>query len=342
MLTEAAPLAPRYQRPLTFGAILDETFQLYRRRWLTYVGILLITVIPYVLVIAMLGGVGFAAVTNPVALRQITAGNPTALAGAIGGLVTAGLIVTAIFAVCQLAAAAAAILVADGGMRGRELRVMPALRSGLQRLWALRGAAILYVLFLLGITIVAAALLVPQLGGLLGGPVAVVCLVIWAANPGARRPWLKWLIILAVPFGLSLYYGTRWSLYSLAVVLEGAGPRTSLRRSADLVRGRWFRVWGCIAMVSIIAAILQSIPSIVVSAIAAAVILGSRSAAATGGSGIAINVVTNAAGLVGWVLFGGLIYIALTVIFEDLRNRAEGADLTERMELRPTGSAGSQ
>src|SRR5688500_10465302 len=28
-----APLLPRYRRPLTFGAILDETFRIFRRAW---------------------------------------------------------------------------------------------------------------------------------------------------------------------------------------------------------------------------------------------------------------------------------------------------------------------
>ncbi len=346
MLTETAPLLPRYQRPLTFGAVLDETFQLFRKRWLALIGILLVTIIPYVVIIAIIGGAGLLALSNQSSFTpERFINNPAAVVGLLAGLAVGGIVVGLLFVACQLAADAAAILVSDAAMRGQQLGVGAAFRRGLPRLGALLGAALLLVIFVLGLAIVSVALLVPEVGGLLGVPVALIGLIVWAASPGARRPWLKWLIILATPFGLTLYYGTRWSLYGRAVVLENAGPLASLRRSADLVQGQWFRVWGSIAVISLIAAILQAIPSLIVTAIVTAVLLGSRAAGAsagTPGSGtMAFNLFANAASLIGWVLFGGLVFVALTVLFEDLRNRREGADLTERIAEQETGAAGS-
>ena len=65
---------------------------------------------------------------------------------------------------------------------------------------------------------------------------------VWAFQPQARSVWLKWLIILATPFGLPIFFGGMWSMYLCATVLERQGPFGALRRSMQLVDRHWFRV----------------------------------------------------------------------------------------------------
>ncbi|MDQ3702396.1 MAG: hypothetical protein M3442_15970, partial [Chloroflexota bacterium] len=51
------------------------------------------------------------------------------------------------------------------------------------------------------------------------------------------------------------------------------------------------------------------------------------------GLGLIVNVANSAASVVGSVLFGSLSFIAATIMFIDLRNRHEGLDLAERLDL---------
>jgi hypothetical protein len=330
----SAPLSTRYQQPLTFGATLDESIQLFRRRWLTLISIQLVTIIPYVVVIAVLGAVGFVAFTSGAVAGLYQVGNnPAALAAIIGTALSAGLVIGLIFAACQEIAHGAAILTTDAAMRNQERSAGSALGTALRRVLMLFGAVFLLLLGVTGLAIVSAPLLVLSILF----PLTILALLVWAANPGARSTWLKWFIILTTPFGLVIYYATRWSLYALPIMLEDLGPLRSIRRSAELVSSRWFRTWGVLLAVGLIAAVLQAIPSGLVGLVVAVLFLGSGQSSAP--PSIAAQIINNAAGLIGWVLFGGLVFVGTTVLYHDLRNRREGADIAERIDLRTSPSS---
>jgi hypothetical protein len=322
------PLLPRYQRPLTFGGVLDEAFRLFRQRWLTLVGILLVTIIPYAVLFAILGGVGLLAAGPNAAAFNRAASDPAALGALVVAAVGVGLLVGLLFAVCALASDAAGILVIDAAMRGEQRPALAALRAGLPRVPALFGSAVLLFLAVVGLAIVATPLLVISFFGL----ITLICLAVWAANPGARRPWLKWLMILTTPYGLVIYYGTRWALYGRAIVLERAGPVAALRRSAELVSGHWFHAWGALVALGIITGILQLIPGALIAGLVSIALFGARTTGGTAGT--VLQVINQAGNLVGWVLFGGLAFAGATVLFHDLRNRREGADIAERLAAR--------
>jgi hypothetical protein len=324
----SAPLSARYRRPLTFGAVLDETVQLFRRRWLTLLAIQLATLVPYVLVLALFGGLGFLALSNnSAAVAQAAATNPAALASVVATALGGGLVLALLLVVCQLVAHAAGVLTIDAAMRADERSAGSALGSALPRLWALLGAGLLIFLRVLGLTILSLPLML--LSPLL--PLTLVALIVWAASPSARRPWLEWFIILTTPFGLVVYYVIRWSLYVAPVMLEQLGPLGGVRRSAELVSGRWFRTCGVLVVVGLIATILQAIPSAIIGLVLGIVLVGSRQPDL--GTNVVVQVVNNAVGLIGWVLFGGLVFAGTTLLYHDLRNRREGADLAERLEL---------
>lgn len=56
--------------------------------------------------------------------------------------------------------------------------------------------------------------------------------------------------IIGIPF--SIYFSVRWGLYSLPVLFEGATARNALRRSTELVKGNWWRIFGIMLAISLI------------------------------------------------------------------------------------------
>ena len=60
--------------------------------------------------------------------------------------------------------------------------------------------------------------------------------------------------IIGIPF--AIYFWIRWSLYGLPVMFEETTGRNALRRSTELVKGSWWRVFGIILAISLIAGMI--------------------------------------------------------------------------------------
>ncbi len=92
-----------------------------------------------------------------------------------------------------------------------------------------------------------------------------------ALQQGWRRFWsyigstILWLLvvcalfvtIIGIPF--SIYFGVRWGLYGLPVMFEGTTARNALRRSTELVKGTWWRVFGIMLAIFLISIMIQFI-----------------------------------------------------------------------------------
>ena len=65
------------------------------------------------------------------------------------------------------------------------------------------------------------------------------------------------ITIIGIPF--ALYFGTRWVFWSLAVLVEEHSTLNALRRSGELVKGSWWRVFGIILGILLLVLIIQSI-----------------------------------------------------------------------------------
>ena len=92
-----------------------------------------------------------------------------------------------------------------------------------------------------------------------------------ALQQARRRFWsylgsvILWLLvvcglfitIIGIPF--SIYFGVRWGLYGLPVMFEGTTARNALRRSTELVKGTWWRAFGIMLAVFLIAIMIQFI-----------------------------------------------------------------------------------
>lgn len=337
---DTPPLLPRYCRILSFGGVLDETFRIFRTMWLATMVVLTISAVPNALISLLLGGVALNAID--LGSLDLQSGDPADLArlAPLFGRITSVSVLSGLVSLLLLLPSAAAITrLTDDAMRGRPPAAESAWRAyvgGLRHVPVLFGASVLSTAALMLLALLAIPLFVVGLFGVLGGLVGLIGLLVWWANPAARRNWLRWLIVLATPFGLPLYYGGRWSLALPAVVLERAGPLAALRRSAALTRPGWLRVFGAAFILALVAFILQSIPAAL--AQAALALLGISATAALDEAGrfqattpIA-TVVNVAAGSLGWVAFGALPFIGTTLLFLDARNRREGADLAERID----------
>jgi hypothetical protein len=110
----------------------------------------------------------------------------------------------------------------------------------------------------------------------------------------------------------------------------------ALKRSGNLVEGRWFQVFGVWLVLGIVTFILQSIPAALIGLVGS--IIGAN-AADPQGAGLAVGIAQNAASIAGSILFGALSFIAATIMFVDARNRLEGTDLVERLDLIQDGAA---
>jgi hypothetical protein len=341
MATDAeAPLLPRYRRLLTFGAVLDETINLYRRSWRFMAALSVLYCLPGLAFVVLGALFGLGAVAVPDVLRDPSRLDPAAEADlARIGIAVLGLVAVSVplFGLLLLVWGGAVACATNRLARGQAVTVWSALGAGLRRLPALVGSALAYVFALLGLLLVQVPLFAVGLFGLVSGPITLILLAIWALRPGARRPWFKWLLILVAPFGLVFYYQARWALFGQAVVLERTSPLRALRRSSALTSGHWFRVAGILLVVSVILYILIIVPSSLVSLILQAVVAVAPSFSQPG----VVLAFDNAGGLLGQLLFSAISPIAFTLAFLDLRNRREGVDLAERVALlEGAGTAG--
>jgi hypothetical protein len=66
---------------------------------------------------------------------------------------------------------------------------------------------------------------------------------------------VMFITIIGIP--VAIYFSIGWFFILQVVVLEGLGPRAALSRSAALVKGNWWRVWGIICVMGIIAGLIE-------------------------------------------------------------------------------------
>jgi hypothetical protein len=217
------------------------------------------------------------------------AGIPGAVVGLLGGLVLAGFLVAVV---------GKAVLGQPTSFAETWQQVRP-------RIWALIGLALLVGLICTGPMVVAVVVAV------LLAFASPVTLVIGIPLAGA-----------AVAFGVYAY--GRLSLSSAVLVLEKAGIRESMRRSGVLVKGSWWRVFGILLLVQVIASVVTgvlTVPFLLLAGINAAV-------NPEAGSFTLLLVVTQIGGGLATFLVAPFSAGARSLLYVDRRMRAEGLDLT--------------
>ena len=127
------------------------------------------------------------------------------------------------------------------------------------------------------------------------------------------------LVLVGIP--LFFYVLVIWFFAVQAVVIENKSTFDALKRSQELVKGNWWRVFG-IGVVFILLGIALLIPAIIVSVIVGLI----NAVLANVVLGVAVALVTP------------VLYIGSTLLYIDLRARKEGyglQDLVDDLARRP-------
>jgi len=151
--------------------------------------------------------------------------------------------------------------------------------------------------------------------------------------------FLGWIIAEAIGFVLlilpgfavlagAVYLLVRWSLVLAAMMAEDIGPIRGLGRSWNLVRGSWWRTLGILAIVVIMQVIITYGLLILFSVIAALVSSGDFQAAVVQVVGTLVSAVVSP-----------IVYIAIVLLYFDLRVRKEGLDLDQLAQQTSPGPA---
>lgn len=289
--------------PLTFGEVLDGSFRLLRLNLVPILRLTAAVVVPVQLLASYLQrdqlSVGITGVLNdPLLAEAVLRGqSPGGVVGAsLVSLLTAGVVVPVL--------AGALALIGVSTMLGRPVGAAEAATTAWRRAGALIGAWWLHVL-LLAVPALPALLLGLLVAGTAAGPGAAAALLLVAAPLGALG------VLAAMPFLLPV---------TPAVVTEGIGPVDAVRRSARLVRRRYWPVLGALLGTSlvflIVAGLLSALPS----------------GLGTGVGGDFAWVLVAAGSVVSQCLVIPLTALAAALIYLDLRMRVEGLDLSLRAQ----------
>jgi len=335
--TQERLLEPRYRRILSFGDVLDESIGLFRRHWLVFALVSAVCLLPpglLTVLIALSGSLD----SNTLARELGRGGAPTP--ATLTRLMGPFLLLYLVTAVFYLAWTMAIVVTTDEYLHAAEptpavilrrtmRRYLPGLLTGIVCALAvailLIPATLLLVLYAFSFPISVLAI-VAAIGGI----------VVWWVRPTWRSIWLKWVIVVATPFGLVAYFLGTWSMYLGAVVLEQRGPIPALRRSMQLVDRHWFRVVAILLVASTIVSTLQYLPTMLVQV----PLMISNAVRGQLGLGPVELAISSAVGILAQVLFASMATIVYALVFVDLRNRREGTDIAERVsQLEATPNA---
>ncbi|GGQ37460.1 hypothetical protein GCM10010266_71080 [Streptomyces griseomycini] len=298
-------------RPLGVGEILDGAVSTMRTYWRTVLGISLAVAVLTEIVVVLLQGLvldnsSTAALNDPSATFD-------ELTSAMGDAMLNSGVLFLVTLVGTVVATALLTTVTSRAVLGRPVTTGEAWRDARPQVAKLFGLICLLLLITAGIVTVGAlpGLLVTVTGGAEAG-VALTVLGIIGAGVAAL-----WLMI-------------RFSLSSPALMLEKQGIVKAMSRSAKLVRGSWWRVFGIQLLATIIANVVASI----------VVIPFTFLAAALSGDGVT-GFLNSAGGDIGWTflvisgigaVIGSMITFPITagvtvLLYVDQRIRREALDL---------------
>ncbi|MBM3947837.1 MAG: hypothetical protein FJ312_01080 [SAR202 cluster bacterium] len=127
------------------------------------------------------------------------------------------------------------------------------------------------------------------------------------------------LILIVVPFLVAMVYLVYWSVAGQAIIIEGRKPLDALKRSLELVRGDWWRVFGIILIFLLVAAgfgLMVNAPFVIASWIVGTEPSSTVDAALRFFGGLAVGTAV-----------APILAIAWTLLYYDLRLRKEDYDL---------------
>ncbi|MFI6692279.1 hypothetical protein ACIBLA_11015 [Streptomyces sp. NPDC050433] len=239
--------------PLTLGEILSGAFQTLGRHWQQVLGIAVAVYGTALLVSVGAVAVAYAAVGDRLSAVVDTPDDSTPAWADLRPLVIAfvclWIVVTAAMLLATSMMQACCPVIVQEAVLGRPVRVGPTLLRALSRVAAVAGTV-----FLSGLIALVPVLLF--IAGVVSTIVTVIALGAW--DPAG------WLIPLGflgalILTPLAIWLWVQFSLAPAVVVVESRGPVDALRRSAELVRGSWWRICG----ISLLAFVIASVAGLV-------------------------------------------------------------------------------
>ena len=291
-------------RSMSVGEWLDATFTLYRRNFALIASISAVVQIPYALLTWLLFELTGVAtfVRSPFAslgAQSITQAQAQQLLNSYLGVlvVTLGLLLLSLLIVVPLGEAATTRAVSD-----RYLDRPSSLLSAYRAAWGRLGALIAMILILilvyagsLAVVILFTALLAAAGAGGLGALLAIIA------------------FIGLVPVLIMIYVRTVVAVP--AIVLERVSGWGGLKRSWQLISGRFWPTFGRMLLLVLITSIISGVVSTIFQ---------------VPGNLIAPNnsfVFEQVAGAIAAVFVGPITYIGVTLLYYDIRIRKEGFDI---------------
>ncbi|MGV9878457.1 hypothetical protein [Streptomyces sp. NPDC003006] len=319
-------------RPLGVGEILDGAVSTMRAHWRTVLGIALTVAVLTEIIVVLLQGLVLNESVDTDALND-----PSATVGeltrAMGDTMLNSGVVLVITLLGTIVATALLTMVTSRAVLGKPVTTSEAWRDSRPQLARLFGLTLLIPL--IGAAVVAVGILPGVLIAVAGSSDAGASLaVLGGLAAGIAAVWLM----------------IRFSLASPALMLEKQGVKKSLIRSAKLVRGSWWRVFGIQLLAAIIANVVASIIVIPFTFIAGAL------------SGEGVTSFLNSTGELGWTflivsgvgsVIGSMLTFPITagvtvLLYIDQRIRREALDLElaraagiPRQGTGPSGTPGS-
>ncbi|MEX0174232.1 oxidoreductase [Streptomyces sp. LMG1-1-1.1] len=261
--------------PLSFGAILSGAFAAFGRHWKQLLGVTGAVYGAALVVVGAALGIAYAAVGDLFpAVFDLPAGEEPRWDD-VRPLIVAFVCVwlAALLAmVCANAVVAAACpAVLQEAVLGRPTTFGRIWRRAWARMPAVLGTVLL----------TSAAVLIP-LALVVVAFVATVAAMLVAADESTGTPVTGLLLVPLVAIGaallitpFALWIWVKFSLAPAAAVMEGQGAIASMRRSSHLVRGFWWRTFGCLlaisAMANIASWLIQQLLSLLITGPMAAV-----------------------------------------------------------------------
>ncbi|MGW3955276.1 hypothetical protein ACWEKM_31045 [Streptomyces sp. NPDC004752] len=299
-------------RPLGVGEILDGAVSTMRTYWRTVLGIALTVAVVTQIVVILFQGLVLNDTASTEALndRNATLGE---VSRAMGEALLGSVAVLLISSIGTIIATALLTTVTSRAVLGRAVTTGEAWRDARPQVPRLFGLVFLLPLIAAGILLCGAlpGILVAVAGAEGGATAALLVLGLLGATVV-----VVWLMV-------------RYSLASPALMLERQSILKSMGRSAKLVRGSWWRVFGIQLLAAIIANIVASIIVIPFALIAAALSGNGYSGflEGTGGLGWTFLIVSGIGSVIGSTITFPINAGVSVLLYIDQRIRREALDL---------------
>ncbi|MFI8308855.1 hypothetical protein ACIF80_36770 [Streptomyces sp. NPDC085927] len=298
-------------RPLGVGEILDGAVSTMRTHWRTVLGIALTVAVLTEIVVVLVQGF-FLDSPSSAALSDPSATFDELTAAMGDSLINSG-IVYVVTLIGTIAATALLTTVTSRAVLGTSVTAAEAWRDA--RPQVLRLFGLICLLLLITVAVVAVGALPGiVMAATVGGAGAVVLSVLGILGAGIVALWLM----------------IRYSLASPTLMLEKQGVLKAMSRSAKLVRGSWWRIFGIQLLAMIIAGFVASIIVIPFTVIAMTVTDGGVTGflnSAGGDIGWTFLIITGVGAVVGSMITYPIQAGVAVLLYIDQRIRREALDL---------------